>query len=83
MYNYHQLVSVLFSLLDRMSLNKNDVWYPFTSRFELDGCQHTEIFSPDDWTSWHWNMLYQSERQSRTRRTELMVSVVFRVSGVL
>ena len=36
MYNYHQLVSLLFSLHDCMSLNKNNYWCPFASTFRLE-----------------------------------------------
>ena len=35
MYNYHQLVSVLFSLHDFMSLNQNNDWCLFASRSRL------------------------------------------------
>jgi len=44
MYNYHQLVSLLFSLLDWRSLNKNDDWCPFASRSRpMTGLLDTEI----------------------------------------
>ena len=36
MYNYHQLVSLLFSFHDCMSLNQNDDWCPFASRSRLE-----------------------------------------------
>ena len=47
MCNYHELVSLLFSLHDCMSLNQNDDWCLFVSRSRR--LLHTEIFSPDDW----------------------------------
>ena len=59
MYNYHQLVSLLFLLLDWMSLNKNDDWCPFASRSRLESRSRWLlthwIFSPGDWIYWHWN----------------------------
>jgi len=38
MNHYHQLVSLLVSLHDYMSLDQSDDGYPFAYRSSLDGC---------------------------------------------
>ena len=49
MYNYHKLVSLLFSLHECISLNQNNDWC-----LDLDAV-NPEIVSPDDSISWQWN----------------------------
>jgi len=50
-YNYHQLVSLLFSLHDCTSLNQNDDWCPFASRM-LDCIVGRKTVTCSD-LSWH------------------------------